>query len=514
MLDVDVTLPLDLALMDVERRQLPGTISVRGHADSVDLAVVEAFTDNLRRVRGSMGADVEVTGTWDRPELGGRVQFHGGGARVPALGVDYSALNGTIRLAGDSIIADTVTIDSPDDGRLIATGGVRLERLTRPVLDLTITVLDFLLIDVSDYLTLHARGQVDLTGPLERPVMTGQVLATNSVLYFSDMISKDIINLEDPLAADLVDTTALRAQKLGAQFQSRFLDSLVIRDLQVRAGEGVWLRSNEANVQLEGRVTVNKDRRTGRGREYRVSGELQTPRGTYTLQLGFTKRSFLVNRGTLRYFNTTDLNAALDLEATYTVSTATEDVPVIARITGTMLVPKLSLTTADNRTPLSERDLVSLLAFGTTTNSVFQGSASNVAAVLGSTVLGAEVQRALISSPNAPFDLVEIRPGVTRTVAGLGSTGGALTSLAFGKQLGRRLFLTVNAGACLSQLGQSEALALSYRYLGATIEYRLHPTLKLTIAAEPLQACRSQVATTYSQGRYQFAADLRWDRDY
>jgi TamB, inner membrane protein subunit of TAM complex len=506
-LDVDVDLPLDLALTGVDRRQLPGPLAVRGQADSVDLAVAEAFTDNLRQVRGSIAADVQVTGTWDRPELGGNIQFRDGGARVPGLGVQYDRLNGMIRLSGDSIIADSVTVHSGDEERLIATGGVRLERLTRPALNLTFTMIDFLLMNVRDYLTLRARGQVSVIGPLERPVMTGQAVANNSVLYFSDLISKDIINLEDPLAADLVDTTVLRAQDLGAQFQSRFLDSLTIRDLQFRAGEGVWLRSNEANVQLEGRVTVNKDRRSGRGRQYRVSGELQTPRGTYTLQLGpITKRTFTVDRGTLRYFNTADLNAALDLEASYTVQTTSDEIPIVARITGTMLAPKLSLSTADDRTPLSERELVSLLVAGTTTGSL--GGAN--LAFLSSTVLVAELQRALISSPNAPFDLVEIRPPAFGPGGpGIGTSGGALTSLAFGKQLSSRLFATVNAGACV---GGTEAF--SYRYLGATIEYRLHPTLRLTLAAEPLQTCRSQVATAFSQGRYQFAADLRWDRDY
>ncbi len=505
-LDVDVDLPLDLALTSVNQRQLPGTLVVRGHADSVDLAVVEAFTDNLRRVRGAITADVQVTGTWDRPELGGAIQIRGGAARVPGLGVDYDRLNGNVRLAADSIVADSVTVYSGDEGHLIATGGIRLERLTRPVLDLTITVVDFLLMNARDYLTLRARGQVTLTGPVTRPVLAGQAVANNSVLYFSDLITKDIINLEDPLTADLVDTTVLRAQNLGAQFQSRFLDSLAIRDLQFRAGEGVWLRSNEANVQLEGQVTVNKDRRSGRGREYRVSGELQTPRGTYTLQLGIAKRTFTVNRGTLRYFNTSDLNAALDLEAGYTVQTTSDEIPIVARITGTMLAPKLALSTADTRLPLSERELVSLLAFGTT--NTLPGGANW--AFLGSTVLVAELQRALISSPNAPFDLVEIRPPAFGPGgSALGTSGGALTSLAFGKQISSRLFATVNAGACV---GGTEAF--SYRYLGATIEYRLHPTLRLTLAAEPLQTCLSQVATTFSQGRYQFAADLRWDRDY
>ena len=82
------------------------------------------------------------------------------------------------------------------------------------------------------------------------------------MLYFADLVNKRIIDLEDPSIADLVDTTLIRRENLGAKFQNRFLDSLRIDDLRVEMGSDVWLRSAEANIQLEGRVRVSK---TGAG---------------------------------------------------------------------------------------------------------------------------------------------------------------------------------------------------------------------------------------------------------
>ena len=73
------------------------------------------------------------------------------------------------------------------------------------------------------------------------------------MLYFADLVNKRIINLEDPTIADLVDTTLIRRDKLGAKFQNRFLDSLLIKDLRVEMGSDVWLRSAEANIQLRAR---------------------------------------------------------------------------------------------------------------------------------------------------------------------------------------------------------------------------------------------------------------------
>jgi len=518
-LDVDARLPLDLSMGDVTRRQIPGELVIRGQADSVDLAVIEALTQNLRGVVGTLALDAQVEGSWEAPRLSGQVTVADAAVYVPGLGVSYGPMFGRIRLAGDSVIADSAVIRS-DIGEARIGGAVRLERLTTPVLGLTLSARDFLLIDVPEYLTFRATGDVALDGPLVRPVLSGSVRATNSVVYFADLLSKNVINLEDPANLDLVDTTALRAEGLGAQFQSRFLDSLTIRDLNVRVAQDVWLRSSEANVQLEGQVSVNKERRRAGRSEFRVSGELTVPRGTYTFKPGLgVARTFTVEQGTVRYFNTPDMNASLDLTARYVVRTVssttagTADYPIIARITGTLLAPNLQLTSEPGRQQFPERELVSLLVFGTVSSGV-RGAFDDqgrVVAALASKVLTSELERSLISSKDSPFDLVEISPGFAQGNTAL-ATGGSVTRLSLGRQLTRRLFATLSLGGCVVEGLQVE---LNRRYLGASLEYRLHPTMKVQVAAEPVQSCLSQVASSLIRpSRYQFGADIKWDREY
>ena len=70
-----------------------------------------------------------------------------------------------------------------------------------------------------------------------------------------------------------------------------------------------------------------------------MSGQLETTRGTYTLKLGPVFRTFTVDQGSVQYFNTPDMNAALDIQARHVVRTVLgggEEYPVIARITGTV----------------------------------------------------------------------------------------------------------------------------------------------------------------------------------
>lgn len=503
---VDASLPLDLAFATVAKRQLPGPITIVAKGDSVDLAIVEAFTPNLRKVTGFLNMDVRVEGSWDAPRLAGQVQLLEGGADVPALGVRYGPATGVLKFSGDSIVAENLKVGGTT-GELDVTGGLRMEKLTTPVLAVALSAREFELMNVREYMKLQAWGDVKIDGPLTHPMLSGAGRLTNSVIYFADLVSKSIIDLEDPLNADLVDTLAVRQKGLGADFQSRFLDSLSIRNLDFIAGEGVWLRSTEANFQLEGRLRINKTRKL-----YEIEGALSTPRGTYTLSIGPIVRTFTVEKGAVRYFG--DLNAELDVQARHVVNSnlsgTQSEIPVIAHITGTLNVPKLSLSTPPDQRPMSDQELISLLVFGTTDNraGVQLGlNQLNPTAAAAATALNAaagEFQRMLRSANHAP-DILQISPGFSYGFQGSVSSA---TEIAVGNSIGSKLFVTGNVGFCLN----NNQGAFSAKNIGASVEYRFVRDLRLVISAEPVQTCFGPDAN--SLRRYQFGLELRWDRDY
>jgi len=507
---VDASLPFDLALKIMPKRQLPGPVTIVAKGDSVELAIIEAFTPNVRNVTGSIDMDARIEGTWDAPRLAGYLRIEEGASDVPDLGVRYNSINGTFRFAGDSITTDSVRVLG-EHGDLRATGGIRLAELTQPIYGLNLSARDFALMDVPNYMKIRSWGDVQLTGSFAHPVLTGGGRLTESVIYFADLITKEVINLEDPMNADLVDTLELRRSDLRSSFQSRFLDSLAIRDLDFIIGESVWLRSLEANFQLEGRVRVNKNRKI-----YRIDGTLDTPRGTYTLNIPLLlNRTFEVERGTVRYFG--DLNAELDVEARHIVRNAQGtqgDVPVIAHIGGTLEVPKLTLRTPPDRPPIPEPQLISLLVFGTTdpraagqldvSNTDMQISA---AVAYATNALTNELQRAILGTSGGLF---QIRPGLSPS--GFIGGGTSPTQFAIGRAITSKLFITANAGFCFSN-GQP----FGARNLGASIEYRFVRELRAVLSAEPLQTCFAQglaADALSSTRRYQFGAELRWDRDY
>jgi hypothetical protein len=498
-LEVDAGLPLDLAFRGAKQRRVEGPINVHAKGDSVDLGVVEALTPSVTGVSGLLSGHVDVQGTWAAPKLSGSVAVQGGAMSVPGLGVRFGTVQGSVRFQGDSLLLDNVALTS-GGGSLAITGSVRLEDLSLPILNLGFRADQFRAIDVRNFLTFTGTGGLSLAGPLWRATLTGNLTANTGVLYFADLVSKRIVDLEDPTIADLVDTTLIRRENLGAKFQNRFLDSLIIKDLRVDMGSDVWLRSAEANIQLGGNVLLSKTRQT-----YTPSGKLDALRGNYTLKIGPVTRDFTVDRGEVKYFG--DLNATLDIEARHAVRAVRgEEIPVIANITGTLYAPKVSLKSTFNP-PISETDLVSYLVTGYPANEasrVGQGNALQTGLSYFSSSLSSELERALIQDLGVPLDILEIRPGVSN-----GSAGTTLTQLAAGWQLGSKTFLTFNAGFCPENLGQ-----FTYSNLGASLEFRFSREWRLQTSVEPtLQSCRRDFGIT-STNPYQIGSDFLWEREF
>ncbi len=508
------SLPIDLAFQSVRDRLVDGPLFIRATADSADLGLLEAFTTNLRRVRGSLTADVILSGGWGDTKLGGTVQVTDAAATLPGLGVRWEQLNARLHLVSDSVILDALSMRG-GEGTASVTGSARFERNRTPILDLDVRATRFRAMDVRNYLTLVATGNLKVRGPVFGATLTGSGRADAGALYFADLVTKQIVDLNDPATADLVDTALVREARLGPSLQSRFLDSLRINSFRLSVGDDFWLRSADANIKLSGSATVNKV-----ARNYRLDGTLTAERGQYTLKMGFITRDFDVRRGTVRFLGTPDLNAELDLTADHRVKTTdgTADIDIQASITGTLLVPKLTLINPSNP-QMVETDIVSYLMFGRSTaalqgTNTAEGARQQRAVATAwsylAPALSSEIERTLISDLGVPVDYIQIRPGGIGTSSIEGSSS-ALTTLSAGWQVGRQTYVALNAGIC-----NANPTDVSYRNFGASLEQRLHREWRATLSVEPVFTCSSApgTSTLANSSLYQLGLDLLWDREY
>ncbi|HUL50281.1 MAG TPA: translocation/assembly module TamB domain-containing protein [Gemmatimonadales bacterium] len=503
-LRINARLPLDLSLRSVENRELPDSLSVRTRADSVDLAALGALTTVVSGLQGVFSADLGLAGTWQNPSLEGQLVIAGGAANIPALNVRYQGVAGQFALTGDTIKVRSLEAHS-EKGRMDVAGYVRLEELTHPILALRITGDQFRALDLKGNLTVTASGKLALNGPVFGATLTGDATVTSGVLYFADLIEKRIIDLRE--FGDTTITSIIEQQGLGPEFQNVFLDELQIPTLNLNMGSDVWLRSSEANIQLTGSVKLSKQ-----GKNYLLLGTLQAPRGTYRLKVGPVTKEFVVRQGTVKYYGTPDLDAQLDIQATHVVhpvptpaQRSPEDINVVAHITGTLLVPRVSLE-AENQN-MAETEVISYLLFGRSSLDLGggQGGLTNYQAVVqtAASTLSGELERSLISDLGVPLDYVEISPGsATDLLSGV--------QLAVGRQVGDKTFVVATAGFC-----QGRPVALN-NTLGFSLQYRISPEFRTQASFEPVRTCSADPlidpqATTVP---HQVGFDLIWERRY
>jgi translocation and assembly module TamB len=504
-LSVRGSLPLDLSLTAVERRRLPGPLEIRVQADSADLSAADAFTTLVSGVRGTLTADVGVRGAWSQPVLSGTATVTEGALTLPSLGQRWQGIGMRLAATGDSIRLVEARVRS--GGTLDIGGAVVLEDLTRPVLHLTLEARGFQALNKRDFAGLTGTGTLQLEGPLLGATLTGSLTVDEGFLEFADRVEKRIVNLDDPEFRAVVDTSLARAAVVGPSAQNVFLDSLRIDALRLTMGPSVWLRSTEANIQLDGDFTVSKTVQSVLN-PYRLDGTLRAVRGVYRLSVGPTSKDFQVMRGEVRFFGTPDLDPQLDIAAEHTVRAARgNELLVRARIGGTLLAPRLALE-SDQRPPLSETEIVSYLLFGRPSFDLLGGAPGTRSeqAVLQGAIAGlagiaaGQLEQTLVADLGLPLDYIAIRPGTAGDVLGT-------MRVEAGAQIGERTFLTLAAPLCEVRRG------LSSQLFGATVAYQLAGRWRVQASIEPLlQECRALGVAPRPSTPYQIGVDLFWQR--
>jgi autotransporter translocation and assembly factor TamB len=503
-LQLDATLPLDLAWLDAGPRLVPDQpVSVRAKGDSVDLAIVEALSNTLRDVSGVLSVDVRSEGTWGAPKLSGFAEVRNGRMTVRGLGTTFTGVRGRAELAGDSLTLRNVRLEGTEEGRLDITGSVHFPPgLAQPELDFVLEADRFRAMDVPNFLTLTGTGRLTLQGPALGATLRGEATATKSTLWFADLVNKRVINIDDPALAELIAADTVARLQLRPGLSARFFEGLVAQDFNLTVGDDVRLRSNEADILLSGNVRVNKRRRV-----YRFDGMLNTDRGVYKLPLlgGVITRDFTVERGTVRFFGRDDLNAELDIEARHIVRSARGDeIPVIARIGGTLYAPKVRLESSPER-PLSEADLASYLVTGSAVGEIGGGAAggplSQPLGSISSSLLSQFVGEA-ISNLGVPFDLLAVR---IATPSG-GGNAAVQQQIQAGFQLSARTYLLLNGIFCAGQ-GLNGGIALQYRF---------SRTFRFQTSIEPLTQFCGNTGGALGAGVIgrQFGADMLFEKEF
>ncbi|HET7232813.1 MAG TPA: translocation/assembly module TamB domain-containing protein [Longimicrobium sp.] len=471
-------------------------------ADSVPLALItQSLPTYLEDGAGVMRARVVVGGTPAHPTVNGDAVLQNGELTVSRLGAHWTRMNGRLSMHGDTVRVDSLTAYTKRDGRALVNGTILLDDATRPRVDLAIWLDDFQVADNRDLAIIQSRARVRLSGRYPQVVATGEVEIEDGTIF--------IPSLNAAAEADIVDADvgALGADTVAAPSTAQaVLGALIPRDLKFIVGESVWLQSPDARIQIRGELTVNRPAGSPVNLVY---GELDAVRGSYTVVFPLIRRQFEIVQGVVRFYGTPDLNPSLDITAAYRVRGGTTDQPldVLVHLAGTLEQPRVELST-NNRVPLSQSELASLLLFGRTSEQT-AGVPEELLSTLVvqealANILVAQIESFLVG--NRIVDYVRVR---TTTATGSSAAGAAPLGLNFlsaitieaGREIVSNVYLT---GEVVNVLSQPQ--------LGVGVDWQISPTLSLRAAWEPV--LRDPLVRNLFRPRRQVTVDLRRRWEY
>lgn len=357
--------------------------------------------------KGSIYGDVTVTGTFDQPQMSGALRLFNGEIWIP--GINQRLTEVTVQtLLYQNRLNFAKLSGASGEGNAIATGYVEFDGFRR----------------ISDLqLNVHANG-IEMH-PL--PDIVG--IASGDVkLHWADhepFTVTGAVEVSEALVAMEFGSPSLSGAPSSAADTLRM-------DLTIKAERNVWIRNRLLDLELAGDFNIRKP-----GRDFLLSGELTTRQGrVYAFD-----HSFRVTAGAVRFDNpgrpdpSLDITAELPTRIRDSTSGTSQNVKIIASVTGTASQPVLTLSS--DPVGMAQADIATYLA----TNILPEELASlNDRAVLGHLVsdrllslLSREVTSRLQSY--LQLDVLELETP---------TTGGGL-KLTVSKYIGNNLFVSYTA---------------------------------------------------------------------
>ena len=481
-LDATVSYPVALTLFSA--RTSSDSIRGRVHADSMDLALVEALSTKLRNTTGRLFLDLVLSGTPKAPHMGGHAVVRDGGIEIPTVGIRFAGIDAVVNVdaKSDSLSIDRLTLRSPASGGTASLkGSVVYREIRNPRIDVRLDARNLRAVDKRGLARLDvSTGETGLTlaGTPVEATLSGAVNVDKGTIYIPELVRKQVVDLTPEDFAQFFDTTDVRNRSLMPQPPGALVEHLRLDGVSVRIGDEVWLRSREANIKLGGSLNVTRARderettrsslaRDARGDSARyklaLAGTLSADRGTFTLDLTAVQREFQVQSGRITFFGTPDFNPEISVTALYSVKQASRaDIGVRARIFGNFYPqPALELSSSDAY--LSPSDLVSYLVTGRpsfATGRDENTAAAQIAFQFLSPTVGALASRVLRDQLGGVVDQIQIQSGAVNDPLGAGSSQSQFKSLLSStrlggeKQISDRLFFSFSTGLC--QLGTDD----------------------------------------------------------
>ena len=419
-------------------------IDIRIASSQVDLGVIQGFTTYVTNVTGALQANVTVSGTGQDPHFNGVIDIRGGAFAVPDLGTAYTGLDTRIDLATDAVTISEMRIVDEHQQFMTVGGTLAVHEREVGAVDIRVQSENFEVID-NPLADLKLDAEVRVTGELRAPRVEGYVEVESGTIDVSRVLERATA---DPYATEAAPFEATSTAPDAPAPQPSIFDALELNvGIAVPSNlvlQGTDMRPVNApidigdmSVTVGGAVQVQK----ARGGQPRLTGEVNTVRGSYTFQ---GRRFEILRDGRIRFAGEEEIDPVFDLRARRVI----QGVETFVRVQGTMREPKLTFSSSP---PLDQADILSLIVFNLPINELGEGQQVSLAERAGALAGGYLTSGLTRSIANAlELDEFEIQAQ---------GDDGAGPSLSIGEQVGERLFFRIRQG-----FGAAEATELILEY--------------------------------------------------
>jgi autotransporter translocation and assembly factor TamB len=399
----------------------------------IDLGLVQGFTTALTNVKGTLQANVDITGSAADPHPVGTVSLANGSLTVPETGVTYTNLQGQVELLPDKVHINNLSVLDNHQSALSITGDLAVHEQQIGAMLLNVTARDFKVID-NKMGNLRVNSDVQIGGELRSPRVEGDLSVETGSLNLDEIITlvsdsayatsqTEYLTKADEAKAQPATPSPFDALKMDVHMTVP--DDLVVKANSLQAPDAP-ISLGAINVTLGGDVRATKQP----GSPIVLVGVVNTIRGTYDFQ---GRRFEILRDGTVR-FDGEPLNAmdpVLDIRTRRLIS----GVEARVNVRGTLKQPEVVLSSTP---PLEQADILSLIVFNQPVNQLGEGDQISLLQRAQSLAAGAVVGELSQSISNAlGLDTFEIDLAP--------ATGGG-PQVTVGQQLAQNLYVKVQQG--------------------------------------------------------------------
>ena len=307
------------------------TIDLAIHADNTYIDFMHSFTQSfLSDVTGHAEGDARVAGTLDNINLTGKLVVDGVATVIP-LNTTYTLKRDTVVMIPDDIRLNSIPIYDREGNQAFLSGGIHHQHLTNLSFDLGVKTDKLLAYDFKEfgdntfYGTVYAAGNVTIHGQDNDVIIDCDVTPLQNSVFVYNASSPDAISSQEFIewVKDTDDLSDNHSQnKSGGP--SRALDTDIYINFLINATPEATLRllmdaSTNDYINLNGDGTI---RATFHNKgAFNMFGTYTVDHGTYGVTIqNIIKKNFTFNRGGTIVFGGDPYQAALNLQAVYTVN--------------------------------------------------------------------------------------------------------------------------------------------------------------------------------------------------